>query len=158
MTGLADVQLTGVFLNIFQGNLNCAPYIRHVFAAQDDEASMTAPSLCISGKFNRDYLCVGGLYCLVNCIDLAGSSGPGADESETLIWLFQIHLFEKRRVNSGNDEPNRIEHSCTDELCQRTVSRDFCQIIYIYHRVNLLFCNRIIQIIPPSRPMICPVR
>ena len=75
MPGLADIELSGVFLNIFQRDLNRSSHIGDIIPANHDKTSVTAPAFCISGKFNGDDLCIGGLYRLVRGVDLSGGTG-----------------------------------------------------------------------------------
>ena len=72
MSGLADVELTGIFADIFKCNINSTAHIRDVVSADHDKTTVSAPAFCITRKLNRDNLRVRGLDSLVSCIDLSG--------------------------------------------------------------------------------------
>ena len=56
MSGLADVEFTGIFADIFKRNVNCTAHVRDVVSADHDETSVSAPAFCITRKLNRDNL------------------------------------------------------------------------------------------------------
>ena len=85
---LADVQFSGVFLYIFQCDLHCPAHVRDIVPADDDEASVSAPALCVAGKLNGYDFRIGRFYCLVRRVDLPGGSGAGADQTQAFIVLF----------------------------------------------------------------------
>ena len=72
MSGLADVELTGIFADIFKRNVNCTAHIRDVVSADHDKTTVSAPAFCITRKFDGNNLRVRGLDSLVSCIDLSG--------------------------------------------------------------------------------------
>ena len=72
MSGLADVELTGIFADIFKRNINRTSYVGDIVSTDHDKTSVSAPAFCITRKFNGNNLRVRGLDSFVCCIDLSG--------------------------------------------------------------------------------------
>ena len=91
VAGFADVDLTCIFVSQFQSQRNGMTHVGYIISAKDDIVSVTAPALGVSWKFDGEDFGVGGFDCVVYCGDLTGGSGPGAEETEGVVFGADVH-------------------------------------------------------------------
>lgn len=91
MSGVADVQLSGIFFREFKCEFDRVAYIGNIVTADHDVVAVAAPALGVSWKFDGEDFGVGGFDCVVYCGDLTGGSGPGAEETEGVVFGADVH-------------------------------------------------------------------
>ena len=91
MSGVADVQLSGIVFREFKCEFDRVAYIGNIVTADHDVIAVAAPALGVSWKFDGEDFGVGGFDCVVYCGDLTGGSGPGAEETEGVVFGADVH-------------------------------------------------------------------
>ena len=86
MSGVADVQLSGIFFREFKCEFDRMAYIGNIVTADHDVVAVAAPALGVSWKFDGEDFGVGGFDCIVYCGDLNGGPGPGAEEPAGVVF------------------------------------------------------------------------
>ena len=116
MSGIADIDLPGITLRLFQCNLHRSSGICHGLCADHNVVSMSAPAFGISGQHNGKHFCVRLFYRIVYRRDLTGCTGSGTDDSHTAVILFYFHFLPELRVYTGNDKSNGVKHGSSHKL------------------------------------------